>query len=435
MKAFSFKTLIQTGITQLVSGIFLSVLFLLLASEIKSQVPMIRLQMKGPGSYLDETILYYQEGASAGFDSEFDAYKISGPNTVPTISQEYNTTLLQINGVSPVTSTFSINIKTTTNVSGTFTLTATDVNFLPVGTCVSLFDQLNSTSVNILNGPYIFTLSPVTSGLRFVLNISHFDLPVQAQVLQPVCNFPQEGSIKLKGQVFSPWNYTWKDTLGNVLRTRLNSMAADSLSGLNSGVYRVEISSLANACYSHTGSYSITPTIQPVISFSAPDTIIASSIINFTPQNLSSNCEFYQWTFGNSANIYNDFEPGHSYSFAGDFESKLVGISSTGCRDSVSKMIHVVDFATAINNEIKNNVELLSLGDNLFLVKPNQQSFKNLAVEIFNLEGKTVLMKSIHHSNTDEKILLDCRAFSSGIYLTKISADNQPLKQGKIIVN
>src|SRR6202008_1069571 len=154
-----------------------AVLFILFTGNVSSQ-SMLRLKMTGLVNSSDETVIYYQDGATTGFDSEFDAYKIFGPNPAPHISLEYDSILFAINGIDPVDQSVSMELKTTTPISGNFTITATDFSGLPKGTCVYITDLITGANVNILTDTYAFTLSNSTTMSRFVVTITHYELPV-----------------------------------------------------------------------------------------------------------------------------------------------------------------------------------------------------------------------------------------------------------------
>jgi hypothetical protein len=416
-----------------IKGVF-CFLICLIVSDCFGQVPMIRLKMKGSANYLDETVLYYQEGATDGFDSDYDAYKLSGPNSVPTISQEHNSVLMQINGISPVAPSFSINIKTTTNTTGNFTITATDIGFLPAGTCASLNDQLTGASINILSNPYIFNLSNTTTASRFTLVVTHFELPILTNLTQPNCQNTNAGKFKVKGTSLAPWNYIWKDSLGTVIQSSLNSFDSDSLNSLNSGNYHVEISSSGNTCYSNTADFLIQSMTLPVVSFTSPDTVIASIMQNYSPANLSVNCDTYSWSFGDGMGHSNDFEPSYTYSTPGLFETKLVGTSTSGCTDSISKMILVLDLATAIADPSQKDVKLLSIGDNTFIINLNQHNFDELDIDLYNLEGQKVFSEHYQNIKGQQMLSLDFKRFKSGMYIFDIGSQNKTINRSKILI-
>jgi PKD repeat protein len=406
----------------------------LIAADSISQVPMIRLKMNGNSNYLDETILYYQEGATAAFDSEYDAYKISGPNNVPSISQEFNSVLMQINGISPVVSSFSINIKTTTHTTGNFTITATDFAQLPAGTCVSLYDQITGSNVNILTNPYTFNLSSSTTSSRFTLVVTHFVLPILTDLKQPHCLNTNAGKFKVEGTSHGPWNYIWKDSLGNNIKTSVNSFNSDSLINVSKGNYHVEITSSSNTCYSNSIDFHIMDVTTPVVMFNAPDTIYASIMQNYATQNQSQNCESYTWTFGNGSGVSNDFEPNHIFTTPGLFETKLIGISSSGCADSIIKTVRVIDLATSLENLPAPVITLLSMGGNTFMLRLNEQMPDEVEIELFNLSGQIVFNEHFQNLRSQRILSLDFRNFPAGMYVVQSISKNQILNHSKILI-
>ncbi len=398
------------------------------------QVPMIRLKMNGVPNYLDETVLYYQEGATDDFDSDYDAYKISGPNCVPQISQDFNSTLMQINGISPVASTFSINIKTTTNITGNFTITATDFAFLPLGTCVKLNDLVAGTSVNILAAPYVFNLLNTTTSSRFVLEITHYNLPVTSELFQPTCQLMNGGKLRVNGNIEAPWNYVWKDSIGAIIKTSLSSLESDSLTGLNSGNYSVEITSVNNNCYSYVSGFTINPKLTPTISFSSPDTVTTSILQNFLPTNASENCDSYYWSFGDGFGSSTDFEPAYSYSSPGIYEIKLIGANLTGCMDSTTKYINVIDLATAIKSVDDQPIQLLNNNDNQFVLNLNTTLVNEVNVNLYNLEGKCISTEHFENLNGVNHVNLNFNQFTSGFYIINIVNHSKSLICTKLII-
>lgn len=398
-----------------------------------ASTPMMRLQMKGLVNSSDETIIYYQEGATDGFDSEYDAYKIVGPNSAPHISQMHNSILMVINGVQPVIETFSINITATTPTTGNFTITATDFTYLPKGTCVYLNDLITGNIVNILTSPYVFNLSNSTTTSRFVLSITHFQLPTIASLTQPTCQLYNGGKFKITGTSNAPWNYTWKDSTGTIVKTLLNSYDSDSLENLANGNYTIEIGSAVNSCYFSETSFTINQIILPTVSFISPDTVTASVMKNYSILNQSSNCENYSWDFGDGTESSNEFEPNHNYTICGLYKTKLMGVSSTGCIDSTENFVNVIDVATKIAVELNQNIKLTDIGNNQFKITQGNFPASDLSINLIDLEGKNILNQS-KFSNGNEDILLDLNTFKSGIYVLSIGYKDKVLKSSKIII-
>ncbi len=229
---------------------------------------MIRLKMNGLTNAYDETVVYFQAGATTGFDGNYDAYFLSGPNPAPHISQEYNSVLMAINGVAPVSQTFSINILVTTPTSGSFTISAADFEELPAGTCVYLKDLNTGNSTNVLTSSYAFVLQNTTNAPRFVLIITNYSLAFTSSLIQPNCAPGSTGSYKLQGTGNGPWNYTWKDSAGSILKTSVNLFGSDSLSNLAAGNYSVQIIS-NDGCYSGNANFTIQKPLLSAVPFTS----------------------------------------------------------------------------------------------------------------------------------------------------------------------
>jgi hypothetical protein len=391
------KNLIPRQKTQLRKAGFRTVIitFLLVISGFQMlSVPMIRLKMKGLVNSNDETIVYYQAGATNGFDASYDAYKILGPNPAPHIYQLYNTTMLNTNGISPVVQTFSIPIKATTNITGNFTITAEDFEELPVGTCASLKDLSNGITYNILANPYTFLLKDTTTAPRFVLFITHYQLGFSSGLTQPACQSPNSGVFKIEGNMNAPWNYTWKDSTGTTIKSSLNSFTADSLDNLSSGIYTVQVITASDGCYSHTATFTINPVTLPSASFSAPDTVIAGSSLNYQPVNQSTDCAVYSWNFGNGSMPSSAFQPQYTYTVPGSYTVKLVGSSSSGCNDTMQKLVKVIDIATHINSELNETLKFADMGDNRYKIASGRNFAGELRVNVIALDGKTLLQEN-----------------------------------------
>ncbi|MES2761885.1 MAG: PKD domain-containing protein [Bacteroidota bacterium] len=395
---------------------------------------MMRLQMSGLINSLDETVIYYQEGATDDFDNQFDSYKLYGPNPAPHISQEYNSVLMAINGIEPVAQTFSINIRAVTHISGNFTITATDFSEMPKGTCINLTDIITGTTVDILNTPYAFNLSDTTTMSRFILSITHYQLPIISQLTQPSCQLINGGKLKATGMGYNSFNYIWKDSSGTIIKTTLNISGSDSLENLSSGNYALEISPDNNNCYFTDTIFSIIPAILPNVAFVAPDTLVASISQNYTILNQSSNCSNYQWDFGDGIGNSSAFEPSYSYTASGIYKTKLIGISSTGCVDSIQKYISVIDLATYSILRSMQNMALTNMGNNKFKISAGIHNIDKLFVNLTNLKGETVLDRT-YTLNKHEDLIIDLNNTDHGICVLSIGEKDQVLKYLKIFIN
>lgn len=395
-------------------------------------MPLFRVQMRGVPVTNDEVVFYYQQGATVGFDNDYDAYHLFGPNPIPHISIDNDSLLLTINGIPPVVNTYTTLLLVTTPVSGTFTLSTADVQDLPSGTCVTLSDLYTNTSVNLLQTPYVFNLSNTTTVSRFLLTISYNSLPVISNLVQPSCQLSNAGKFSLGGNGFAPWNYTWKDTLGNVIKTSTGLYTNDSLDNLSGGGYIVEIISASNACKRNEISFNINQVVVPVAEFNTSDSISVGVFNNFTTTNSSSNCSDYYWSFGDGSGASSVFEPTYTYSLSGNYSVKLVGISNTGCKDSVIKNVFVADLSTNLNVGNSNEALLSDLGNNTFRLQLSKPVFDNLDISVISLNGQESFYQKSASSQNEE--LINLNSLNPGLYLLSISSQNKELLTTKIYI-
>ena len=401
--------------------------------EKTTTLSLFRLKMHGQPNYLDECVFYYQEGATNGFDSDYDAYKLFGPNPGPHISIDNDSLLMCINGITPVSQTYSTHILATTHLTGNFTITVANVQGLPSGTCIYLKDIQTNTTVNLLLGSYAFYLLDTTSTSRFILTITHNTLPMTSSLIQPACHLLNGGKATIKGLSDGPWNYVWKDTLENIIKTSLGLTTSDSLNNLNSGGYKVEITSVSNACLRNEMSFSINEVILPFMSFTSPDTIITTIANNFTPNNLSSNCISYFWDFGDGVGISNDFEPSYNYSVCGTYLTKLVGMSNTGCKDSVMKSLKIIGIATDVINKSNEKVLLADLGNNQFKIQLPLNNSNPLSVNLTSISGVQSFSK-VYNEYTENSISIDVNHLNVGLYIMNVKTNENQLLSTKIYV-
>ncbi len=161
------------------------VILLVCTSFNLAAVPMVRIHLSGANT-LDETVIYYQQGATAGFDSQYDAYKLFGVNPAATISQKCGTLNLQINAIPPVIQSFSVPLNVITPIKGNYTISASDFSVLPVGTKVYLQDLVAGTSVDLLLAQHAFVTSINDPEQRFVINIVYTEIVVAEPTPEPV---------------------------------------------------------------------------------------------------------------------------------------------------------------------------------------------------------------------------------------------------------
>ncbi|GAB3581046.1 hypothetical protein GCM10027345_23300 [Hymenobacter daeguensis] len=125
--------------------------------------PQLHLTLSGAGS-TDEAFLYFEQGATAGIDAQYDAIKLANPTGLDLASLS-GTESLAINGLAPLTRTdVVVPLLVRAPQAGTFSFEISDlVNF--GATTVFLRDALTGTQQPLAVGTrYAFTLATAAAG-------------------------------------------------------------------------------------------------------------------------------------------------------------------------------------------------------------------------------------------------------------------------------
>jgi hypothetical protein len=126
---------------------------------------LLRLEVSGNG-FRDEAVVRFLPEASAGFDGNYDAYKLYG--SVPEAAQLYTMggDELSINAL-PETGSVAAGVRAGTG--GPYTLAATEINDMPN---VTLEDTKTGIFTELAKKSYTFQLEAGETGERFILHFS-----------------------------------------------------------------------------------------------------------------------------------------------------------------------------------------------------------------------------------------------------------------------
>ena len=390
---------------------------------------MLRLQLDGPASFLDETVLYMQGGATEFFDTGFDAIKLAGQDPyAPTIALEKGGNSFQVNGIAPISGSFSMPLKTVTGYAGTYTISLQNIASFPTGACVNLYDKYTGTTTNLKVSNYIFSLSDTTTVARFDLNITLDALNANTSIHQTSCLLPNSGEIISKGISAGPWNYIWKNNVGTVVKTSLNKTTADTLSGLVGGSYDLEINTVG-MCDNGSFEYNINTISTPIASFASVDSVNlnSSSSVNFLNNSINSNAN--DWFFGDGIGYSNLISPNYNYSLVGTYQVKLITTSLSGCSDTAlknivvynSSLVGIEQFVSGMSNVIIKNIE-----KNNYELVQNFNEIKTISYSLFDTNGKLILNKDNYESQS-LKMTVNLNSYSAGIYYLKLVIGDKPL--------
>ena len=119
----------------------------------------LRVKLTSPAGYEDNTIINFRDQATRAFDTQFDAYKLTGSyvnlSTTPVPALK-----LSINCLAPLLGVDSVPLNALSNSTGRHTLRFTDVGTFVAGTPIVLRDRFAGTVANITdNGSYEFDIT------------------------------------------------------------------------------------------------------------------------------------------------------------------------------------------------------------------------------------------------------------------------------------
>jgi len=387
---------------------------------------LVRFFLDGPYNFHDETVLYLQAGATNNFDPAYDAYKLPGQDPyAPAISLLNAGRKYQVNGVPPIVASFTSNLNTLTGYAGSYTISASNFSTFPAGACVTLHDKFLLTNTDLKTSNYSFYLSDTTTVARFMLIVTVNPLLVNSTITQPSCQQPLNGAITAVGASSGPWNYYWKDQSGNPVKTSLNKTTADTLTGLTSGTYSLEVNTIGQ-CDNNNSNFYIDPVIISVAQFTSVDTLYnlsQNSLVNFN--NTSINTTSQQWNFGDNLGYSPLLSPSYNYGSVGIYTVSLVSISSTGCNDTAFKKIVVLDNDVSIHS-ISGDEGLIikTLSNNEFLIEQKLPGTSNVSFKIHDALGKLVINYGSSTTNNIRQSI-SLKNYSPGIYYLKMTIDEQ----------
>ncbi|MDI1355656.1 MAG: T9SS type A sorting domain-containing protein [bacterium] len=385
----------------------------------------LRINLAGAGTFSDEVVLYTEAGAGNGFDIGFDAYKVRGQDPLaPIIVLEDGLDQFQVNGIAPVSGNYTTTLKTLTGYTGSYTISADNISSFPRGACISLYDRFTSSTTDLRTSTYTFNLIDTTTVSRFVLSITLNSLTVSSTVIQPTCKLVNGGEIRAKGINSGPWNYFWKVN-GSLVKSSLNKNTADTLAKIGGSTVDLEITT-SGSCDNFNKSYVINSLVPITASFNSADTFFLHQSTPLYFSNTSTNAGSSVWNFGVSGGYSYLTSPSYSYTIPGKYKVSLLCSSSTGCSDSASKFITVIDNPVGIESRVglQDHLTVMTLAENEYLLDQKFETPCEVTFELYDSLGR--LMKNFGTQETDHLSLkLDLSTFSPGMYVLRITVPSE----------
>jgi len=338
------------------------------------------------GSNTSEAVISFNPNATTGIDS-YDSRAMTWNNVLQlsTIVQGNN---YVINGLPGLTQNYSIPVKILTGTTTQYAISTANLASLPSGACLILHDNYGvMPDQDLRAGSFNVTVNDTETVARFVLNITVLPLNITTNTRQASCNNTHDGLITAVGTDAGPWNYTWRNASGTVVKTSLNKSTSDSLTGLNNGVYSVDVNTVGS-CNSATQTFTLTAPNAPTAVFMATTTVNVGANVSFT--NNSTNATNYIWYFGDG-DISSLQTPTYVYNNPGTYTITLDAINAS-CNDTVSSTQVITVEATTGIKQISGSGDItLSRDGSGNYLQFDYANPTKVNVTVYNILGQNLL--------------------------------------------
>jgi len=413
------------------SRFLVSVLFaVLLSAPCKANAPMLlRLQVDG-NTMQNETVVYFDAGASMTYDPQYDALSLGvNPGYLNIVSTIGNLDF-QVKGLPVLTQGISIPLKVYTGLSGLYHINTDGLQNLPSGACVFLYDNYTQTNWDLRGGSYTCFVSDTEKVSRFTLNIiTSLLTTVNGISTDPSCTFSGNGEIIASAIGTGPWNYYWKDSLNNIIRTSLNKNTGDTLNGLNAGFYRVDMNT-AGTCDNGTVSFTLEGSSSPRASFKSDS--IAAVFANVSFISTGKKADSFWWDFGDGMGSA-DSNTTYSYSAAGIYVVSLTAYSSACNESSVFSKTLLVAGSTAIEQADESEKVMIDGDWEGYFIQFNYAVPTRASIQVIDMAGRIIVALS-EQDRSNERIYLGLNGYENKIVLISVIGGNKEIFSKKIIL-
>ncbi len=408
----------------------------LLAISLNASTPML-LRLKAIGNFMqNETVVYFDSAGSFIYSPLYDAPSLGTSPGYLNIVTRFDSIDYQIKCLPLLTQNMSIPIKVRTGISGTYQIYGNDIKNLPAGACIILHDKLTNADHDLRLGSYTCFIADTESAARFILNISISMLTVNGSFINPTCTFSGNGLIiasPVVGGCAGSWNYYWKDSLNNIIKTSLLKNSPDTLSGINAGAYRVDITSNGmctctngtctctnGMCTNGTLTFYLHGTQSPVALFTpSADTSNLTQGVVFT--NNSTNANTYWWDFGDGMGA-NDTNTTYYYASQGTYTVILIAVSSV-CADSsiYAREIVITNQTTGTKQTgAINSAMFISRDVTGYYVKFNYSTRQDVVISVSDLLGQKLTDDMEVKNTVNEKIYVNTSNYENRVLIISV---------------
>jgi hypothetical protein len=206
----------------------------------------------------NQTYIYFEQGATAGFDTGFDAHYLPATHGLD-LATDISTEALSISGLPALASTTTVPLHLHAAAAGTYTLAVDELLNLPAGYHAYLRDALTGTSTDLTAAPSVsLSLAPADAptgryAVVFGTTAPLATAPAATAQLVSLYPNPAHGTVQLllpqALRTGAATQVALVDNLGRTVLARTLSATADALElplgGLAPGIYSVQASTTA----------------------------------------------------------------------------------------------------------------------------------------------------------------------------------------------
>lgn len=387
-----------------------------------------------PTPFFTQAYFTFGNGYTTNYESG-DCLSFEGTyTTTPRIAAYLNNKTLVRTAYPSLNGLTTIPVIVKTGYAGVYSINPVNLNKIPSGACVTLFDIANNVSHNLRTGPYSVNIAANATTPQFELRITLVPTTLTSNFTNPQCKKVGNGILVAKGTTAGPWNYTWKDINNNTIIAHNNVSTFDTLKNVAEGTYNVDVNTVGS-CDNANAQFILNATtpLPTALFTSNTSTVSANSNVPVSFTNNSANATNYLWNFGDGATA-STANASHAYSSAGIFDVKLIATNGICADSSVahSQITALAGPAVGINNNTlaNNNAFVSKDGDGVF-VQLNFDAFTKTEITITNILGQVITSKKIVVADKT-KYYLNIPENEKIIFVT-IEANNQ--KQTTKIIN
>jgi len=338
---------------------------------------LLRMKVTG-GTGADETVIYFDDNATDGFDENFDAIKmLSGTVGMPGIysSASVQNGDMAINTLGAFNSNKEIPLNMYVDVNGSYNLSVLELNNFDPTAMVYMEDRTRGTFYN-LRDVQEFTFN-FTKGYVYQRFFIHFMLPVSTSATAETCN-QNDGEITIGNPGGTAWNVALQTASGEVV-SMLNGLGDSHLfANLPDGQYTLQ--------FQLPSGYTVYKPVSVEAGMSLNSSFIASAEsvndgeeVQFTADQPVAGAT-YLWNFGDQTSISAGQVVQHTFDAPGIYNVSLT-LTGGSCSSTTERTVSVL--ATSTPTGIAN-----AANDQYFGVYPNPANTV-LTIELKNASAKS----------------------------------------------